>query len=388
MILVAVHVDHHHVALSFKNLPVITQEGFIKNRGLSMNITELGNKIYFLLHNTPEISGNENHTRQIIRKIITKNNNINVILDSPLGIVAEYRVDNKKEYDLGFRAELDAIKLSDDTTYHGCGHDAHITSLLLFILWINREHVNKNLLFVFQSSEEAGNGAKDLVSLMKNKKIHVGKMISIHNAPEISSQCIAVRSGKLLADNVTFEINICLREMGHFSEEDFFDFSKFINILRKLFCNGYVVRINHIESNGTVSVYPDKIDFLISIRSLVFDTRKIIETINELKELIMKFNNVTRVAINVINNHINWNNSEGLCKKLKSIPKLKVLKAPESYSSDDFGYYKFISREMCYFFVGSYLSDEYSKIHTDRFKVNPEFIKTTFFVYKYLMKEL
>ncbi|MDR2795326.1 MAG: amidohydrolase [Spirochaetaceae bacterium] len=125
-------------------------------------------------HRHPEPSGAEHETTARIREIL-RGIGITVI-DTPLqtGLVA--RVDGKSEGPVvALRCDIDALPIEEHSglSYssgnagymHACGHDFHLTAMLgaAALLDRRREALKGTVKLVFQSAEETGVGAKQVL---------------------------------------------------------------------------------------------------------------------------------------------------------------------------------------------------------------------------------
>lgn len=121
-----------------------------------------------------------------------------------------------------FRADIDALPIREDTGVaycskhdgymHACGHDAHAAMLLgaLRILQENRENLNGNVKFVFQSSEEQLKGASVAIEegALENVDAVFGTHIGSILDPNIPSGKLIVVPGCCMASADRFVLNI------------------------------------------------------------------------------------------------------------------------------------------------------------------------------------
>lgn len=130
------------------------------------------------LHNSPEISGKENDTREIINKFLKENTNLEVHLTDEI-LFAYY--DCKKEKTLAIRSDHDAILNKLGEPYHGCGHDGHTAIACGLAMIVEDLDLDKNVLFIFQPSEEDGRGALKCQHLLR--EYDVDYIYGLHNFP-------------------------------------------------------------------------------------------------------------------------------------------------------------------------------------------------------------
>lgn len=354
-----------------------------------MNTTEFGNKIYQLLHSIPERSGKEVKTRSLVLSIIDSMNNMKVLYSGKYGIIVGLNGKQNNKFKIGFRVELDAVELSNNLVMHSCGHDGHMASLLASMLYIDKLNIVNQViscLFIFQSAEELWNGASKLSKIMSLMGIEVDNLYALHNAPEIYPNQIASREGKILSNNYTTIFRVKLKRIGHFGYKDnvIENIQKFIFYLDQQNKN---VQFEYgiIKSDGTLSSLANNYIFSLSIRSFTIDILDLVNLEYEIYNKIVREKNVVSCKVSVINQHRQISNNLDMLERVKSIPNFYFLTAPQSLSSDDFCEYDLISKHQLYFFVGSYLSRENSKLHTNLFKINIDFIKAAIKIYLYLI---
>ena len=123
------------------------------------------------LHQIPELSKKEYKTKEYIKEFL-KNSKGKLIEVNETGLILIY--DFKKEKSIAFRCEEDALPLREenDVFYkskhegisHACGHDGHMAMILALSKYIDENILDypKNIILVFQPSEENSGGAKSV----------------------------------------------------------------------------------------------------------------------------------------------------------------------------------------------------------------------------------
>lgn len=357
-----------------------------------MNTTELGNQLFQVLNAMPEKSGYEKKTRAFIISILKRLKHIYVLYSGHYGIIATF---NKKHaYDVAIRAELDAVELPDGIVQHSCGHSGHTAALLATIIYINKHIENSKFsdcLFVFQAAEEVGNGAQMLAKIINSRKIKVREFYTVHNAPEIFCNQLAVRSGAVLSNNLTSKFTVYLDSKGHFgnTQSIFYGFEPIMQYLKT--CKRENKWMNYeiglFTSNGTLSSSANRISFTLSIRSKMQDLVTIKKVTKSFYVWLQKQTFVKHVDYKKINSHKQVINSRKLVNRIEQVPGLEIIKAPPTWSSDDFFEYRSISQRQLYFFIGSFISREEMYLHSETFKLNPNFIKAAIRTWIYLLRE-
>lgn len=340
--------------------------------------------LYYIFHENPEVSGKEEKTKKLILSFFDKLENISLILNNSHGLVFSMNSNLSKTFDYGFRSELDAVKEVNNIICHGCGHDAHIVALCTFAAILNKKLTNKNFLFVFQSSEEFGNGGEKLVSDMKNQNIHVNNFINIHNAPDIPVGYIATKEGKILANNLSVELHLSRERNSHFdnrnSLNDFCTVFHDLETLQKI--HPIKIKIMNMNTNGNISSEFNTISIALSFRSFELSMIQIQKIFKEFIEKQVKFN----CRYKFITIHSQVDNSKELVDRISKIKILKNVTIPENMSSDDFNEYINISNNICYFFVGSF-KKSHSNMHECSFEVDERFISNSVYAYLFMLGE-
>lgn len=131
------------------------------------------------LHNSPEHSGREEKTGQIIREFLRDNTNL-YCRDYNGGIIAVYEPDNPAAV-VAFRADFDAVSLPGGAAAHLCGHDGHTAALLGVALMLERIKPDKRIVLIFQPAEETGEGAKAMAGAIEDYDI--SEIYGAHNLP-------------------------------------------------------------------------------------------------------------------------------------------------------------------------------------------------------------
>lgn len=171
-------------------------------------------KTYKDLHQIPELAFEEVKTKKYIIDILETNNISYENYNS--GLIAKIVVDENKPY-IAFRSELDALNInecndidfsSNNENMHACGHDMHISTILGICLQANenKERLENNVLFIFQSGEESGGGASKLISEVKWPNIK--ELYAFHNSNIIGPNQIGLQLGQINSHIIDFDITL------------------------------------------------------------------------------------------------------------------------------------------------------------------------------------
>lgn len=165
-------------------------------------------------HKVPEIGGDLPKTQKIICDFLDKIRVPYTVNPNDDGLVAEIkgREDGKI---IALRADMDGLHINEDIDLpfksqidgqmHGCGHDAHVAILLIAAEILNeqKDKLNGTVRLLFQSGEETGTGAKQMVACGALDGVdaicalHIGNLAGDdHNAGDIIVLPGPVSAGK------------------------------------------------------------------------------------------------------------------------------------------------------------------------------------------------
>lgn len=136
------------------------------------------------------------------------------------GIKAVYMVPGARET-IALRADMDGIPTTELTNadyasihpgfMHGCGHDGHMTMLLLAAKLIhqNRDKLKYNVVLLFQPAEEGEGGARKMIAEGALENPHVDRIYGLHLWPDVSPGKLGVRWGPMMAQTCEFDMRVC-----------------------------------------------------------------------------------------------------------------------------------------------------------------------------------
>jgi amidohydrolase len=144
------------------------------------------------LHQHPELSAKEYQTQQFIIDELNKHH-IQCEKIADTGVVALVKgTKSGPQRTLLMRADLDALPINETTNVdfkslnagvmHACGHDGHMTNLLIaaFILNDLRDQFSGSVKFMFQPAEEAIGGCERMIKAGILENPHVDGAIGFH----------------------------------------------------------------------------------------------------------------------------------------------------------------------------------------------------------------
>lgn len=162
------------------------------------------------LHQIPEIGFEEFKTAEFIAAELEKLDISHSRNISGTGIVATIKGDINSRRSIGFRAELDALPITENNDFehrsvhrnamHACGHDGHSTILLgLAKSLASNKRFAGTVRLIFQPAEEGLGGGKKMVDQGLFKQYPVDEIYAIHNWPELERATIGVLPGPVMA---------------------------------------------------------------------------------------------------------------------------------------------------------------------------------------------
>lgn len=157
------------------------------------------------LHQSPELSGKEYKTSQIIKNFIINFHPDNIIENiGNTGLAVIYRGKHRGKT-IMLRCDIDALPIEEKNNFsyksvykgisHKCGHDGHsaiLAGLSILLHYINIE--KGRVVLLFQPAEETGQGAKLVVEDLKFKNIEPDIVFGLHNLPGFEKKDIIVKN--------------------------------------------------------------------------------------------------------------------------------------------------------------------------------------------------
>ncbi len=205
--------------------------------GKAQHISVLSEERYKYLHSHPELSGEEINTATYLKSALSKAGF--TIIDS-LGFHSFAGIlYNGKGPTVMYRTDMDALPIVEETgstfspsatiqsdkpisRMHACGHDFHMTTWLEVAedLVKKKDTWKGTVIFIAQSSEETGQGAKAVVSSENFKKLPKADcQIAFHNTPELKSGTVGFCDGYAFA--AVDMMNITVKGVGGHGAEPF-----------------------------------------------------------------------------------------------------------------------------------------------------------------------
>ncbi len=169
------------------------------------------------LHQFPELSENEEKTAGFIADFFSE---LNYKIHREVGfhgIVASKRYGSGKT--IAFRAELDALPIDEETdkayksqnegVSHSCGHDGHMAILLdLALRFEKTEELSGEVVFIFQSAEENGQGAEQMIGREELVNLDIYRCFALHNIPGEPLGSVHYKTGSFACASVGVDLKV------------------------------------------------------------------------------------------------------------------------------------------------------------------------------------
>jgi amidohydrolase len=210
----------------------------------------------------------------------------------------------KEQPVVGIRADMDALPILEKTGLefqsrhqgfmHACGHDAHMTNVLMCAKLLSeiKEKIPGTIVFIFQPCEEgapdgSASGADRLIKegILDNPKINA--MVGLHVMPGYPAGTAALREGPIMANVASVYITINGKSShGAFPHQGVDAIyaaacavTQFQSLIsrRRAPNERAVLTIGKINGGVRLNVIADKVEMEGTVRTFSFDTQDMIE---------------------------------------------------------------------------------------------------------------
>ncbi|MBE0574582.1 MAG: amidohydrolase [Desulfuromonadales bacterium] len=249
-------------------------------------------------HAHPELGSKEHRTSRAIVDLLRKVNMKVFPGIGGTGVVGVLKRGNSSR-SIGLRADMDAIEIREANNFdycsrhegkmHACGHDGHMAMLLGAAHHLAKSDSFDGIVyFIFQPCEEAGQGAKAMMSDGLFERFPADNIYAIHNMPSLPVGNFAVRSGPVMACEDHFEILIegkgTHAALPHLGVDPIVVGSEIVMALQSIVSRALnpvenaVVSVTEFITDGVRNVLPTKIILRGDTRSFDTVVQKEIET--------------------------------------------------------------------------------------------------------------
>lgn len=176
------------------------------------------------LHRIPELCFQEKETSEFVTSYLKK---LGLEVHTGIGGYGLKAVlkGSKAGPVIAIRSDMDALPIEEKTglpfasknsgVMHACGHDAHMTNVLMAakILSQVKERIPGTIVFVFQPCEEGAppgktGGAQAMIRAGVLENPHIDAILGLHVLPDLPVGTVGIRPGAIMANVASFYITI------------------------------------------------------------------------------------------------------------------------------------------------------------------------------------
>lgn len=339
------------------------------------------------LHQLAELGRCEFKTKEYIINIL-KTLDCEIIEVLETGVVAYF--DLGYQDSVCFRADMDGLPIIEKTNLkfkslnksvsHACGHDGHMAMLLKFAMWVNdnKEKLKKNIVCLFQPSEEERAGAMDIINSKILDKLNVKEIFGMHIWPGLEENKIFTMAGGMLASSSEVDIEVygktchaANRNEGIDSLliatsliNDCYDFSKVLK-------ENHLISFGKLEAGVARNAVPGYAKIEGTFRAFNDETMELM--LEKLQELAHKYDEKchSKIVIRANDLYKSVINSKELIEKYQKLLDIKELKKP-FMQAEDFGCYTRKYKAMFMLLGAGYGP----MLHTENFDFNMDILET------------
>ena len=182
------------------------------------------------IHSEPELSAAEYKTVDSLLGFLTKHKPQEIIKKvGGQSLITVFNSHNEGPCIL-FRVELDALPIKENNTFsyrskntgiaHLCGHDGHMAILIGLAGLLSENRIKKGkVALLFQSAEETGAGAKQLLNSHALRELNPDYIFSFHNVPGFKNANIIIKDGVFAFASKAMTIKL-IGKGSHASDEN------------------------------------------------------------------------------------------------------------------------------------------------------------------------
>lgn len=263
--------------------------------------------IYRQLHNSPELSGQEKETSELVANHLKKYDFAVHTHIGGYGVAGVLRNGNGPTVLL--RADMDALPVHEKTglpyashktvkdqdgverpVMHACGHDFHVVGLMgcAQLLHAARQHWSGTLICVFQPAEEQLSGAQAMVDDGLFEKIPTPSVVLAQHVMRQRSGTVTVRPGRLLTAADAFDVRIYGRgghgSAPHTTIDPIVIGASVVTRLQSVVSREVipgelaVVTCGSIQAGSTPNIIPSHLDLKIGVRTYDPKVREVVNS--------------------------------------------------------------------------------------------------------------
>ena len=343
----------------------------------ALALSPVWRELFCAIHQHPELGRQERDTSALIRRRL-KELGIPCTPMADTGVMAVIQ-GNRPGKILGFRADIDALPITEDTALpyasrtpgvmHACGHDFHTAALLgaAELLWKRREALRGGVKLFFQPDEEGDGGAERMIAEGCMDNPHVDAMLCCHVDSSIPTGTLSTRSGPAGAASNPFTVT--LRGRGshgakpHLGTDVIVAGAQIITALQTISSRRVsptepvVVTVGSFHAGDAGNVLPEEAHFSGMIRTLSAEAREQVKA--DFRGIVTGTASAMGVEaeISMVDGYPCCRNDRavtelltGAAAKILGQENILEQEAP-SLGTDDFGYFSAMVPG-CYYYIG------------------------------------
>jgi len=332
------------------------------------------------LHKIPELGFEEVKTKSYILDAVSQLDCTVQTVDT--GVVLYF--DNKASRTIAFRADMDALQIQEETgldfasthlgKMHACGHDGHMAILLGLAHWLsdNGKALNKNVVLVFQPSEERNAGANSIIDSGILQKLDVEAIFGLHLWPGKEKNSIWTRRNELMSisSEVNVEIEGCSAHVAdsELGVDSLYVASKFLTEAYEVEAElpddvSRLLKFGKMHSGSVRNVLPDHAEICGTLRSYDPEVHQYFQ--DEMQRIADHYDDEYGTTTTIAYHHgykAVINDSDLFTKVRGLIPEIRELERPV-LQAEDFGLYRKIC-PILFFFLGV---GDTAPLHNEKF---------------------
>ncbi len=259
--------------------------------------------LYRYLHQNPELSREETNTASLLRQKISS---LGYRVIDSLGYQSFAAVlENGEGPVILYRTDMDALPIKEETglqysstriyekegakipAMHACGHDIHMSVWMGLAAFMaeSKKHWKGTIVFLAQSAEETGQGAKTVVSSPNFQKLPQPNIqIAIHSQPDLEIGTFGLCDGYSMAAVDMMKVTIFGKGGHGAAPEKTIDpivmSARFVSEIQTIVSRNLsskepaVITVGAIHGGTAGNIIPDKVELKLTIRSFSEESRK------------------------------------------------------------------------------------------------------------------
>lgn len=342
------------------------------------------------LHRIPETAYTEFKTQQYILNYLSEQNPDKLIEIAGTGVKAVYYAKNA-DTSIAFRADMDGLPIEEWTNLpfasehkgnmHACGHDGHMTVLLLLarLLSTRKDKLTANVVLIFQPAEEGGSGASKVIEEGALHDPRVDKIYALHVFPELKIGQLGIKRGTFMAQSCGFDLTL-LGKSAHGANPDkgidaVVAAAELISVLQTVVSRStspdepVVLTIGQINGGQARNIICDKVVLGGTLRTFSSEMRE--EIVERIKKILSGFELATGVTTKFEEKQLYYSveNPLDLTEEFQLLFKTDIHPMQQQMLGEDFSFYQQLISGL-FFFVGVGEYSGFPPLHSPHFNFN------------------